>query len=87
MSNSGRGELTRRIFDARKKGEDGGTAGEVDLGHRLEDGAGRKVSSKYTLILRQSGTDRMNQIVSEKKKFLYKSHSEWLYLPWWISFI
>jgi hypothetical protein len=41
-----------RIFDTRKKGEDGGVAGEVDLEHRLEDGAGRKVSSEDTLILR-----------------------------------
>jgi hypothetical protein len=41
-----------RTFDTRKQGEDGGAAGEVDLEHRLEDGAGRKVSLEYAVIFK-----------------------------------
>ena len=41
-----------RIFNSSKKGEDGSAAGKVGLGHRLEDGAGRKVLSENTVVLR-----------------------------------
>ena len=75
-----------RIFNSSKKGEDDSAAGKVELGHRLEDGAG-KCYQNIQLFQGQSRTDRMDRIVLEKNFSLYKSHSESLYLPWWISFI
>jgi len=43
-----------RILDSSKKGEEGGLAGKVELGHRFEDGAGRKAYEHTNLFEGQS---------------------------------